>query len=261
MIGFAVLHLAPGGPLAQFALSPGMSQADLARIAEQMGLNRPLPVQYWEWLSRLLVGDWGHSYRDTQPVLVVIGSHFWSTLELMISSTLLAILLGTWIGVLGAVRRYSFFDSLATVGAMVALSIPTFWFGLVTIYLFSVKLGWLPAGSMFTIGNVKVIPNVSGSYRRGSPIGIYMQIYNAGVDQTTLRPSVDVEYVLLKDGKEIGKQVEDWRGNSDSGQRLTLARLIDSQSLATGDYSLEVRVKDRVSGQSLVQIGKFTVLP
>ena len=82
IIGFAVLHLAPGGPLAQFALSPGMSQADLARIAEQMGLNRPLPVQYWEWLSRLLVGDWGHSYRDTQPVLVVIGSHLWSTLEL-----------------------------------------------------------------------------------------------------------------------------------------------------------------------------------
>jgi peptide/nickel transport system permease protein len=157
MIGFAVLHLAPGGPLAQFALSPGMSQADLARIAEQMGLNRPLPVQYWEWLSRLLVGDWGHSYRDTQPVLVVIGSHFWSTLELMISSTLLAILLGTWIGVLGAVRRYSFFDSLATVGAMVALSIPTFWFGLVVIYLFSVKLAWLPAGSRSTIGGGSLV--------------------------------------------------------------------------------------------------------
>lgn len=122
-------------------------------------------------------------------------------------------------------------------------------------------LGDQPAVGMFTIGNVKVIPNVSGTYRRGSPIGVYMQIYNAGVDQTTLRPSVDVEYALLKDGKEIGKQLEDWRGNSDSGQRLTLARLIDSQSLIPGDYSLEVRVKDRVSGQALVQIGKFTVLP
>src|SRR5437773_2312662 len=122
-------------------------------------------------------------------------------------------------------------------------------------------LGDQPAVGMFTIGNVKVIPNVSGSYHRGSPIGVYMQIYNAGVDQTTLRPSVDVEYALLKDGKEIGKQLEDWRGNSDSGQRLTLARLIDSQSLAPGDYSLEVRVKDRVSGQSLIQIGKFIVLP
>jgi GWxTD domain-containing protein len=122
-------------------------------------------------------------------------------------------------------------------------------------------LGDQPAVGMFTIGNVKVIPNVSGSYHRGSPIGVYMQIYNAGVDQTTLRPSVDVEYALLKDGKEIGKQVEDWRGNSDSGQRLTLARLLDSRGLTPGDYSLEVRVKDRVSGQALVQSAKFTIVP
>lgn len=121
-------------------------------------------------------------------------------------------------------------------------------------------LGDQPAVGMFTIGNVKVIPNVSGSYHRGSPVGVYMQIYNAGVDQTTLRPSVDVEYVLLKDGKEIGKQIEDWRGNSDSGQRLTLARLLDSRGMAPGDYTLEVRVKDRVSGQALVQTAKFTIV-
>jgi 5-hydroxyisourate hydrolase-like protein (transthyretin family) len=120
-------------------------------------------------------------------------------------------------------------------------------------------LGDQPAVGMFTIGNVKVIPNVSGSYHRGSPVGVYMQIYNAGVDQTTLRPSVDVEYVLLKDGKEIGKQIEDWRGNSDSGQRLTLARLLDSRAMAPGDYTLEVRVKDRVSGQALVQTAKFSI--
>jgi GWxTD domain-containing protein len=120
-----------------------------------------------------------------------------------------------------------------------------------------------PAVGMFTIGNVKVIPNVSGTFHRGSPIGIYMQIYNAGIDQTTLRPSVDVEYVLQKDGKEVARQVEDWRGNSDSGQRLTLARLLDSRQMAPGDYSMEVHVRDRVSGQSLVQkdYGKFTILP
>ena len=122
-------------------------------------------------------------------------------------------------------------------------------------------LGDQPAVGMFTIGNVKVIPNVSGSYHRGSPVGVYMQIYNAGVDQTTLRPSVDVEYALLKDGKEVGKQTEDWRGNSDAGQRLTLARLLDSRGLAPGDYSIEVRVKDRVSGQALVQSAKFAITP
>ena len=121
------------------------------------------------------------------------------------------------------------------------------------------SLGDQPAVGMFTIGNVKVIPNVSGVYHRGAPVGVYMQIYNAGIDQTTLRPSVDVEYALIKDGKEIGKQAEDWRGNSDAGQRLTLTRLINSAGLNPGDYSIEVRVRDRVSGQSLVLSAKFTI--
>lgn len=153
MIGFSILHLAPGGPLSQFAATGDMTQEDLDRVARQMGLDRPLPLQYVEWLWRLLQGDWGVSYRDKQPVLYVIGSHLGATLELMLSSTLLAMLLGCWIGVLGAVRRYSLFDALATVGAMIALSIPTFWFGLVVIYVFSVGLGWLPAGNRYTIGD------------------------------------------------------------------------------------------------------------
>lgn len=153
MIGFSILHLAPGGPLSQFAAGGEMSQADLDRLTEQLGLNRPLPVQYLEWLWRMLRGDWGLSYRDQQPVLHIIGSHIGATLELMLSSTLLAMLVGAWIGILGAIRRYSLFDSLATIGAMIALSIPTFWFGLVVIYVFSVGLGWLPSGNRYTIGD------------------------------------------------------------------------------------------------------------
>src|SRR5919198_1048519 len=113
---------------------------------------------------------------------------------------------------------------------------------------------------MFTIGPYKVLPNVSGTFKRGQDVGIYMQVYNAGIDQTTLRPSVDVEYVLSKDGKEVGKQAEDWRGLSDSGQRLTLARLIDTRSLAVGDYEIAVRIRDRVTGQSLSPSQKFSVI-
>ena len=153
LIGFMVLNLAPGGPMSQFALNPGMSQAELDRIAEQLGLKRPLLVQYIDWFSHLFVGDWGHSFRDGRPVLSVIAGHLPATLLLMGTSTLLSIVIGTWVGVLGAVRRYSVFDTLATVGAMVALSIPTFWFGLVAIFLFSLHLGWLPAGNMYTIGD------------------------------------------------------------------------------------------------------------
>jgi hypothetical protein len=113
---------------------------------------------------------------------------------------------------------------------------------------------------MFTIGPYKVLPNVSGTFKRGQEVGIYMQVYNAGIDQTTLRPSVDVDYVLLKDGKEIFKQAEDWRGSADSGQRLTLARLLPTAALTPGEYEVAVRVHDKVSGQSLAPSQKFTVV-
>ncbi|HBE81813.1 MAG TPA: GWxTD domain-containing protein, partial [Blastocatellia bacterium] len=77
-------------------------------------------------------------------------------------------------------------------------------------------------GGMFIIGGAKVIPNLEGTYKRGQDVGVYLQVYNAGIDQTTLRPAVDVEYVLSKGGKEVLRQSEDWSGLSDSGQRLTL---------------------------------------
>lgn len=148
VIGFTILHLTPGGPLAQFTMTAGISQEQLAKIAEQMGLNEPLPVQYWNWLTRVVVGDWGTSYRDGQGVGAVIASRFGATMLLMLSSTFFAILIGAAIGVLGAIRQYSVFDYLATIGAMIALSIPTFWFGLIAIYVFALELGWFPSGNM-----------------------------------------------------------------------------------------------------------------
>ncbi|HEX2793134.1 MAG TPA: ABC transporter permease [Croceicoccus sp.] len=157
LIGFFILNLIPGGPLAQYSLDPGMTQADIERLKEQLGLNRPLWVQYLDWAWRLVRGDWGTSFRDGAPVLDVIGRHLMATLLLMGSSTVIAIAVGTWVGIRGATHRYSTFDNVATIGAMVALSIPTFWFGLVGIYIFSLKLGWLPAGNMYTVGDESVL--------------------------------------------------------------------------------------------------------
>lgn len=114
-------------------------------------------------------------------------------------------------------------------------------------------------GSMFVIGNAKVIPNLAGNYRKGQEVGLYLQVYNAGIDQTTLRPAVDVEYILSKGGKEVMRQTEDWSGLSDSGQRLTLARLLPTESMPTGDYEIKVVTKDRVGGQVVENKGKFTI--
>ncbi|HSS20716.1 MAG TPA: GWxTD domain-containing protein [Pyrinomonadaceae bacterium] len=123
------------------------------------------------------------------------------------------------------------------------------------------KLEGALSTSQFVIGDTKVIPNLTGSYRRGEPVGVYLQLYNAGIDQTTLRPAVDVEYLLSKDGKELMKQPEDWRGVSETDSRLILSRLLDTKTLAPGDYEVSIRVHDRVSGQSLQQSAKFTLAP
>lgn len=153
LIGFTVLHLAPGGPLAQYVAASDLSATEIAAIEARMGLDRPVYIQYFDWLFRMLQGDWGNSYRDQQPVTRVIASHLGATVQLMLAATILAVLIGCWIGIVGAIRRNSLFDTVTTIGTMVAISIPTFWFGLIVIYVFSIELGWLPAGNRYTAGD------------------------------------------------------------------------------------------------------------
>lgn len=115
-------------------------------------------------------------------------------------------------------------------------------------------------GGMFIIGNAKVIPNLSGIYKKGQELGVYLQVYNAEIDQTTLRPAVEVEYVLMKGGKEVLRQPENWEGLSDAGQRLTLARLLPTDQMPLGDYEIKIKIKDRVAGGQIIeQSGKFTI--
>lgn len=121
-------------------------------------------------------------------------------------------------------------------------------------------VGDQPAVGQFVIGQVKVIPNISATYHRGAPLGLYMQVYNSGIDQTTLRPSVDVEYVFTQNGREISKIPETWQGLSDAGQRLTLAKLFSTDKLTPGKYKVEVRIRDRVSTQTLSPSAEFTVI-
>jgi GWxTD domain-containing protein len=113
----------------------------------------------------------------------------------------------------------------------------------------------------FVIGTTKVIPNLTGVYRRNEPVGIYLQVYNAGIDQTTLKPAVDAEYVLVKEGKELSRQVEDWRQLNDAGQRLTLTRLIDTRALAPGEYQVQINIRDHVTGQTISPSARFTIVP
>lgn len=152
VIAFGLMRLAPGGPEAVYAVGTNMKAEDLARLRTSFGLDDPIPVQYAKWARGMLSGDWGRSYRDRRPARDVIMDRVPATLELTSTALLIAISLGVGIGVLGAVKQYSLPDYAATVGAMVALSIPTFWFGLMVIYLFAVRWSWIPSGGRKTLG-------------------------------------------------------------------------------------------------------------
>ncbi len=152
VIGFALMHLAPGGPLAIYTLNPTVSIQDIERIKVLYGLDQPVHIQYTKWATNMLVGNWGTTFFGGRPVLTVILERVPATLLLAGTSLAIAIILGMAIGILGAVRRYSIFDYLATTGAVFALSFPTFWFGLMAIYIFALELRWLPSGGMFELG-------------------------------------------------------------------------------------------------------------
>lgn len=153
IIAFGLMHLAPGGPLAVYTLNPTIQAQDIDRIKSALGLDQPLHIQYLKWAYGMFTGTWGTTFFGGRPVLDVILERVPATVVLMGSSLALAIVIGVAIGMLGAVRRYSVFDYLATTGALFALSFPTFWFGLMAIYLFAVELRWLPSGGMFELGN------------------------------------------------------------------------------------------------------------
>ncbi len=152
VIGFGLMHLAPGGPLAVYTLNPTITAQDIERIKVIFGLDQPVHVQYLKWATGMFTGDWGHTFFGGRPVLIVILERLPATMLLMGSALSIAILLGITIGMIGAARRYSVWDYLSTSGALVALSFPTFWFGLMAIFVFAVDLRWLPSGGMYELG-------------------------------------------------------------------------------------------------------------
>jgi peptide/nickel transport system permease protein len=157
IIGFALMHLAPGGPLAVYTLNPTVTAQDIARVKHQFGLDQPVYVQYVKWAFGLLTGHWGYSFFGGRPVGVIVLERIPATLELMGSSLALALVIGVATGIVAALRRNTFIDYATATAAMLALSLPTFWFGLLGIYVFAQTLGWLPAGGIASTGGGGII--------------------------------------------------------------------------------------------------------
>jgi ABC-type dipeptide/oligopeptide/nickel transport system permease component len=142
---FLMLHLIPGDPaLAMLRGQPTVTEADIDRVRHQLGLDDPVPIQYLKYISRAIRGDFGESVHSHRPVLEMIGEQAWATVQLAIAAMLIAGTMGIILGAVSALRQNTWVDTLAMLVALFGVSMPSFWFGLLLIYIFSLRLGWLP---------------------------------------------------------------------------------------------------------------------
>ncbi len=141
---FSILALAPGDPFGELALNPNIPPEVRFNLRKQFGLDDPLVVRYVRWLTAMLHGDWGYSFVSRLPVQQLILQRLPTTLFVLGSAYVLALLIALPVGILSAMKPYSFFDQVATTFAFVGYSLPTFFTGLLFILVFSIYLGWLP---------------------------------------------------------------------------------------------------------------------
>jgi peptide/nickel transport system permease protein len=150
IISFGIMKAAPGDPVRMYVaggMSKGSSE-DIERIRHNLGLDRPIHVQYYAWLRNAVQGNLGYSLSTRRPVIEVIGEKLPASLSLMGISFLLSMIIGVSVGVLSAARQYSLFDYGVTIFAFLGNSLPSFWIAMMLIWLFAVELRWLPTGHM-----------------------------------------------------------------------------------------------------------------
>jgi peptide/nickel transport system permease protein len=144
-IVFSIMSLTPGDP-AQIILGESAPPEKIAQLREEMGLNDPFIVQYFRFVTNAVKGDFGESYSTGRPVFEEIFQRFPVTLKLTVVGIIVAVIIGIPVGIISATKQYSLFDNFSMIGALLGVSMPNFWLGLMLILLFAVNLGLLPSG-------------------------------------------------------------------------------------------------------------------
>jgi peptide/nickel transport system permease protein len=144
IIVFLFLRMIPGDPALALA-GEHATDANLERIREEFGLNKPLPEQYLTYVGKVLRGDLGRSILSRRPIADEIRVRFPATLELSMCALIVALVVGLPAGIISATKRNSPIDNIAMVGSLLGISMPIFWLGLMLNWFFAVRLGWLPS--------------------------------------------------------------------------------------------------------------------
>lgn len=160
VLGFIFVRLAPGDPV-RMMINPeymaGGAEEYIAQRRAELGLDKPLPIQYAAWLGEVARGNLGYSFFDRRPVGDIIKERVLPTVELMGTALLLALVIGVPLGLAAAIKQYSILDYTTAVVSLATISTPSFFLGLAAIYVFSLKLNLLPTSGMFTAGGQRNI--------------------------------------------------------------------------------------------------------
>jgi peptide/nickel transport system permease protein len=220
VVVFGIMHLSPGDP-ARIMLGAGASTEDVVRVRQEFGLDRPIYVQYWNWISGVVQGDMGRSISLHRPVLPEVMMRFQNTVLLTSVAILISFSLGIAMGVVSAVKRGSLFDRLLILTATIGLSLPAFWFAMMLIILFSVNLGWLPGtgmtssiggGGFFDIAKHMILPALALSvvpmavvarYTRSTVLEVIAQDYVNTARAKGLRERVIIMRHVLRNAMVV----------------------------------------------------------
>lgn len=176
------------GDPAVLLAEPGASAADLEAIRQQFGLNRPLWIQYWSFITHVLVGDFGQSFYYRTDVFELYLSRLPMSLLLAAAAMSFSLILGIPSGIIAAVRVNKWWDSVGKMFALLGLSMPSFWVGLIMILFFSVYLGWLPSSGSGTVLHL-VMPSIA--------LGWVFAAYNMRLTRSSMLEVLGSEYVKL----------------------------------------------------------------
>lgn len=152
IITFVIVRLAPGDPIRLFTFGSRATSEDIEALRHLYGLDKPLPLQYVDWLMNILRLDFGQSFIYHQPAAALFLDYVWNTLQLALVALALQLLIGVPLGVIAALKRGTWIDSVIRVLSVAGHAVPTFWLGLVLIIFFAVQLRWLPTGGITTVG-------------------------------------------------------------------------------------------------------------
>lgn len=197
IIVFMILHLSDGSPV-DLIVGPNATPEVYESITESLGLDKPLYIQYFTFLKGIVKGDLGKSILQNRPVSELIAERFPVTLKLGLYSIILSFLIAVPVGIIAAVNRNTYKDYVSMTGALIGISMPTFWFGLLLIYFFSYKLGWFPISGYGTVKHL-VLPVIT--------VGLTDAAVTARMVRSSMLEVIGEDYIRTAKAKGLSEKV------------------------------------------------------